>query len=130
MKSLSLEERDHAVTAPKLGSVVFDCRDVDRMVTFWSGLLETGERTRIADAFVWLEPTDEGAPSIAFQKVEEPTAGKNKLHLDFGSTDRDGVIARIEELGGRRIDEHEVAGFEWTVLEDVEGNQFCVAASG
>ncbi len=37
------------------------------------------------------------------------------------------MIARVLELGGSRIEDHEIMGFHWTVLGDPEGNEFCVA---
>ncbi len=37
------------------------------------------------------------------------------------------MIARVLDLGGSRVEDHEIQGFHWTVLADPEGNEFCVA---
>ena len=111
---------------PKLGSVVINCTDMELLVVFWSALLGTEEAQRVP-GFVWLQPPTEGAPHIAFQKVPDPTPGRNRVHLDFGSEDPAAVIDRVLELGGSRVEDHEVQGFHWTVLADPEGNEFCVA---
>ncbi len=111
---------------PTLGSIVFNCTDVDLLVDFWSALLDTTEARRFP-GFVWLEPPAEGAPAMAFQQVPDPTPGRNRVHLDFAAEDRDATIARVLDLGGSRVEDHEIQGFHWTVLADPEGNEFCVA---
>lgn len=73
--------------------------------------------------YVWLKrPT--GAPGIGFQKVPEAKAGKNRVHLDISATDLVVAKARIEALGGRRIEGYERGGF--LVMADPEGNEFCL----
>ncbi len=111
---------------PTLISVVINCVDVEPLVRFWSHLLDTKEAQRFP-GFVWLEPSGEGAPALAFQQVADPTPGRNRVHLDFATDDREGLIERVIELGGSRVEDHEIAGFHWTVLADPEGNEFCAA---
>jgi hypothetical protein len=75
-------------------------------------------------------------PTIFFNQVPEPKAGKNRLHLDIKvaqGLDGDERRARIESEAARllaagatladRVDGPQ--GF-WIVLRDVEGNEFCV----
>ena len=109
-----------------LGSIVINCTDVDLLVDFWTALLDTEESQRFP-GFVWLKPPSEGAPHIAFQQVSDPTPGRNRVHLDFGAEDQEAVVARVLELGGSRVEDHEIQGFHWTVMADPEGNEFCVA---
>jgi hypothetical protein len=67
---------------------------------------------------------------LLFQEVPEGKSGKNRLHLDVHSEDGglDKLAARLEELGATRV--HQVdqgpAG-RWWVMQDPEGNEFCVA---
>jgi predicted enzyme related to lactoylglutathione lyase len=110
---------------PAVSSVVLDCSDVDVMVAFWSELLGLEERVRFP-GFVWLSRLS-GGPSLAFQQVPEPKVGKNRMHLDLACDDPEATIARVESLGGRRLADHEIQGFHWTVMADPEGNEFCVA---
>ena len=63
---------------------------------------------------------------LAFQQVPEDKIVKNRLHLDLAHTDPEALIARVEALGGSRIEDHQVAESSWTVLADPEGNEFCI----
>jgi len=70
-----------------------------------------------------------GATTIAFQKVADPTPGKNKFHFDIGTKDASGAIDALVAEGATRVADHGDGGFSWTVLADPDGNQFCVAAA-
>ncbi|WP_392672052.1 VOC family protein [Streptomyces sp. LN785] len=65
---------------------------------------------------------------LLFQRVPEPKAGKNRLHLDVhaGPGRRDAEVARLEGLGATRSRKVEEPGGTWWVLTDPEGNEFCV----
>ncbi len=112
---------------PQLASVVINARDVDLVAAFWSAFLEIGERQRMGDAFVWLERAPGIGTTIAVQKVEDPTEGRNRLHLDFGAPDLAAAAQRVKELGGTQIEGHQMGDFRWIVFGDTEGNEFCVA---
>jgi catechol 2,3-dioxygenase-like lactoylglutathione lyase family enzyme len=104
-----------------------DCNDLEGMVAFWGGVLGLELGGRHGD-YVWMSGISDGGPALAFQQVAEPRVGKNRLHLDLISPDPDALIARVIDLGGSRVEDHEMADFHWTVLADPEGNVFCVAA--
>lgn len=110
----------------KMASVVINAEDLDGVADFWKGLLEVGERNR-AHGFVWLERQSGASISLAVQQVDDPTEGRNRLHLDFGTDDAAAVRDRILALGGRELEQHDLSGFGWTVFADPEGNEFCVA---
>lgn len=54
----------------------------------------------------------------------EVKLGKNRLHIDLYTTDAE--AQRIERLGATRFKRFEEDHDLWIVLEDPEGNQFCV----
>ncbi|MFD1825374.1 MULTISPECIES: VOC family protein [Mumia] len=70
-----------------------------------------------------------GAPvQLAFQKVERPTPGKNKMHLDLVATDLDAEVSRLEAAGADKVSDQTMeTGFRWVTLADPEGNYFDVA---
>ena len=35
------------------------------------------------------------------------------------------TLARILDLGGSHLEDHEIEGFAWKVMADPEGNEFC-----
>jgi predicted enzyme related to lactoylglutathione lyase len=106
-------------------SVMLDCNDVDVMVDFWGQLLGLEQKLRFP-GYAWMSRMTEGGQSLAFQQVPEPKTVKNRMHLDMGSSDPEAFVARVEALGGTRLQGHEISGFSWTVCADPEGNEFCV----
>ncbi len=81
---------------------------------------------------------DGAGPRLLFIKVPEGKAAKNRVHLDVhsGSTpgmDRDRHLALVREhverllaIGATELDSYEEWGARWTVMQDPEGNEFCV----
>jgi predicted enzyme related to lactoylglutathione lyase len=61
--------------------------------------------------------------------VPEPRSGKNRVHVDWRTDDREAEVRRLVELGATAQGEHEVPGLRWTVLVDPEGNEFCVGST-
>jgi predicted enzyme related to lactoylglutathione lyase len=112
------------VTA-KLG-LVLDCADPERSATFWSeaiGYTTLGG----AGSYVLLVDEAKERPKLLLQRVDEPKAGKNRMHVDIETDDVDGEVERLEGLGARRLDDPmEEHGSRWVVMADPEGNEFCV----
>lgn len=117
------------MTTVRVASVVVNCVDLDRVVAFWQALLGVGEYHREDDAFVWLEPQQPDGVKLAFQRVADPTPGRRRLHLDCGVDDVGAAAARIQDLGGEHLEDHEVEGYAWKVMADPEGNEFCIGLS-
>lgn len=109
-----------------VGSVVVNVRDLERQKAFWGALLGAGVAHEIPGHFVWFEPQHPGGISVALQAVIDPTEGPRRLHLDTAAPDVDAAKARVVELGGAVLADREVGGFEWTVMADPEGNEFCI----
>lgn len=109
---------------PVINTVMIDCRDSHRLVQFWSGLLGVGVRYRL-DQFAWLEPQRPGGYSLAFQEIDDPTPGKNRLHLDGECEDLEALTMLVQELGGRLVEVQNIPGFVWNVYADPESNLFC-----
>ncbi|MFF4219435.1 VOC family protein [Streptomyces nondiastaticus] len=67
---------------------------------------------------------------LLFQDVPEAKAGKNRLHLDVHSEPGglEELVTRLEGLGAVRVREVDKgpAG-HWWIMQDPEGNEFCVA---
>jgi hypothetical protein len=102
--------------------VTFDCEDPRTLADFWRQALHT-EVGMESDDFVILR----GRPAVAFQRVEQPTPGKNRVHLDLSGAERTREVARLVELGAGVVRNHDHEGFRWTVMHDPAGNEFCVA---
>lgn len=66
-------------------------------------------------------------PRLGFQRVEDPTPGKNRLHVDFVADDLDRAVDTLREAGAAHVGDREMPGFRWVTLSDPAGNEFCVA---
>ena len=116
------------MTDARVATIMIDANDTERLVAFWTRLLGLDERFRVP-GFVWLLRVSPGGPALAFQQVPEPKpATKNRLHLDIHGPDAAAILAKVDELGGTRLEERRAGDFTWTVCADPEGNEFCVAA--
>lgn len=112
---------------PRIGSVVVNTVDPDKLAGFWSELLNVGIARRSGPYFIWLEPQHKGGISVAFQKVDSPTNGRRRLHLDMSVDDLEAAVQRAIALGASRVEDHTAGDFSWVVLADPDGNEFCFA---
>lgn len=108
-----------------IAAVTIDCADPQRLAGFWAQVLGV-EVAGDYGEFVFLKEGRESAPALAFQRVPDPTPGKNRVHVDVRAAEPASEVARLRELGAAHVGDHEMGGFAWTVLADLEGNQFCV----
>jgi predicted enzyme related to lactoylglutathione lyase len=115
-----------------LNAIAIDCADPLELARFWAAVFGTEIEPPIGDGthYVDLVPLP-GTPILRFQRVSEPKMTKNRLHLDLSVRDLDEACARVEALGGRRVLGGTLAenGDVWTVMQDPEGNEFCVGTS-
>lgn len=104
-----------------------DCADPIAVATFWSKALDRPLGDEPSPYFAMLPSRHPGELTWLFIKVPEARTVKNRMHVDFVSTDRTADIARLLELGASHVGDYAEYGMEWTTLQDVEGNEFCVA---
>ena len=108
--------------------LVLDCSDPNRLADFWSEALGL-RRIGAANQYVVIGPDDgiEG-PQLILQRVDEPKAGKNRMHIDIEADDVEAAAARLEGLGATRLGASpiEELGMRWVQLADPEGNEFDV----
>lgn len=107
--------------------VTIDCADPGRLAEFWSAAASMTMVEGGGDDFVMLKGAGSGI-LLALQRVPEPKVGKNRVHVDFATTDRLADVARLVGLGASVVEEHRMGSFAWTVLADPEDNLFCVGA--
>ena len=117
----------------RLGWIQIDCADPVRLATFWSHVLgaEIGSPLGDPPHYLGLVPANPHEPVVSFHRVPEAKTVKNRLHLDVEVEDVETATAGIEGLGGRRLpsDDFSEHGFNWRVMADPEGNEFCLVYS-
>ena len=112
-------------------AITVDSAEPARLAHFWSALLRTDVIEPGPDRPGWLrlQPRGPQGPFINFQPVGEPTPGKVRLHLDVLVVDLEGGVARVIELGGTDTGTREtLPRGRIAVMQDPEGNEFCVLA--
>jgi hypothetical protein len=84
-----------------------------------------------------VDPEGRG-PRIYIQRVPEGKTVKNRLHLDINISGGpssplderrqrvDADVERVRGLGATVVRTVEQRGEYWTVLQDIEGNEFCI----
>jgi predicted enzyme related to lactoylglutathione lyase len=116
--------------AARLG-LVLDCADPERLAAFWGPALGYTTVGGLGSYVLLLDAEDE-RPKLLLQRVDEPKAAKNRMHLDIETPTVDDDVRRLEDLGATRlgteaVEEH---GTRWVVMADPEGNEFCVCDAG
>ena len=110
----------------KVGSVVIDCNDFERLSKFWQEALRYVPRDPPEEGWVVLRDPSGANVNVSLQKVPERRSGKNRLHLDLYTVDPDAEVERLLEIGATRYPRSPGPDEDFTVLEDPEGNLFCV----
>src|ERR1700760_3159625 len=109
--------------------VTFDSVDPARLAQWWAQQFDGETQELIPGEFIAVARPN--GPKLGFQKVDDPTPGKNRLHLDFGAADVDGEVDRLKSACATEVGRHSIGdNFRWVVLADPEGNAFCVAGAG
>ena len=117
-----------------LATLVFDAHDPARLSRFWAGVLDR-ELVGFPDQpgmFV-LPSRDATDFAIGFCPTEEPKWGPNQMHFDLTSQypeQQAETVAKVLELGARRIDIGQGPDADHVVLADPEGNEFDVIPAG
>jgi catechol 2,3-dioxygenase-like lactoylglutathione lyase family enzyme len=111
----------------KIGAIVIRCYEFDKMLAFWQEVLHYVPREPAKDGWVVLcDPAGSG-PNISLDQYPERRSGKrSRRHLDLYTSDREREVKRLVALGARRYPWRYRPGADFVVLEDPDGNLFCV----
>jgi catechol 2,3-dioxygenase-like lactoylglutathione lyase family enzyme len=118
--------------------VVVDCAHPAALARFWAGVLDgytiapydDAELERLRGLGI-TDPEDDptvlveagpGRPRFFFVLVPEPKTVKNRVHFDLRADDAEAEVIRLVGLGARVTSEQDTL----VVLEDPEGNEFCL----
>jgi hypothetical protein len=114
-----------------IGSIVISCYEFDRMVAFWKEALHYEYVRPPAGGWVILkDPTGRG-PNVSFDRVTTKRTGKrSRIHLDLYAGDQEREVERLVALGARRYPWRYGPSDDFVVLEDPDGNLFCVVDAG
>ena len=101
-----------------IGVICLNAADWKRAARFWAAALGYTPHPQAADILV---PPDGEGPRLALYQ-------RDRTHLDLHTANRADQQAEVERLlalGARRADVGQ-GDVPWVVLQDPEGNEFCV----
>ncbi len=115
-------------------NVTFDAKQPRVLGRFWSEVTSYAIADERDDFVALRAPDHRGVRNILFFRVDDPTPGKNRMHVDLAARDPDAEIRRLLSLGAQLADPlrdgkpswREGNGTKWVVLQDPEGNEFCI----
>ena len=111
-----------------LGMITVDSTDAEPLAGWWAE--QTGAAITETNDGWFVVVKGGGLPlMLAFQKVEEVTPGKNKVHLDLSAPDLDAEVDRLVAAGATLVERRGDESFRWVTLADPQGNLFDVAAA-
>ncbi len=114
----------------RIGEIVIDCAEHGAVVDFWVEALGEYTRHDENEQYVAIVPNEKaiGRPVILFQKVPESKVVKNRVHLDLRGESMAAEVERLTALGAIFVAERSLGeDLQWTVMQDPEGNEFCVS---
>lgn len=113
----------------KLAMVTVDTTDAEPLATWWAE--QTGGDILETNSGWYVIVGGGSLPDwLAFQKIGDPTPGKNRIHLDLVAPDLDDEVDRLLSAGASLVERRGDESFRWITLADPPGNQFCVAQAG
>ncbi|HEX9121971.1 MAG TPA: VOC family protein [Actinomycetota bacterium] len=107
-------------------TLTIDCAHPEEIARFWAAALGYEVKEVEEDAAEVVDPHGRGWP-LLFIVVPEGKAVKNRVHLDLRPpVSMAAEVARLKALGANEQRFVEEGGSFWTVMQDPEGNEFCV----
>jgi hypothetical protein len=113
----------------KIGSIVIRCYDFDRMLAFWQEALNYVPREPVNNGWVVLCDPGVTGPNMSLEKIPEPfepIGRTSRVHLDLYTDDQQGEVERLVGIGASRYPRTYSPDEDFIVLEDPDGNRFCV----
>jgi glyoxalase superfamily protein len=111
----------------KIGSLVICCYEFDKMLQFWQQALHYVPREPATRGWVVLRDPEGKGPNLSLNRVPEKRSGKrSRLHLDLYTNNREIEVERLVANGATRYPWRYKPGSDFVVLEDPDGNLFCV----
>jgi catechol 2,3-dioxygenase-like lactoylglutathione lyase family enzyme len=105
--------------------------DLVRQKAFWTAALDYVARDDAADDFALLRPRDGRGPNVSLDRVRSERHLPPRIHLDLYAEDQAAEVERLVRLGATRIEwTGRPADADYVILEDPEGNRFCVIDAG
>jgi catechol 2,3-dioxygenase-like lactoylglutathione lyase family enzyme len=118
----------------RIGSIVLNVSDVAAAMAFWAPALGYHPKYEPEPDWVILRPpAGNPGPNLSLNGGDTRPDLVPHIHLDLYASNQAGEVERLVELGARRVREWpypEDEEVDFIVLEDPDGNRFCVIDAG
>ena len=111
-----------------VGSIVIRCYEHAAMCAFWQAALGYDvEHEDPNGGFAILCDPAGVRPNLSLDQAAQPrSGGRSWIHLDLYTSDQASEVERLVGLGAKRYPWRYGADADFVVLEDPDGNLFCV----
>ena len=116
----------------RVGSIVIRVDDLLLQTAFWTAALDYVPRDDPYEGdFVLLRPKDGTGPNVSLDRVDSTRHLPPRIHLDLYAEDQAAEVRRLVALGAAEVQwAKRPADADYIILEDPEGNRFCVIDAG
>ncbi len=121
----------------EIGSIVWGVRDASKfteVVRFWCEALDYEPAREPGSDFAIIVPKNGRAGqqmSIdVVSAVDGGTQNRTRHHLDLYASDQGAEVGRLLSIGATRPERTYPTGADYIILEDPDGNAFCVIDKG
>lgn len=108
----------------EIGAVVWGVQDIPRSIDFWSKALNYRLKYPPSEDWAVLVPVQGVGIQLSLNKVSSPKARRH--HLDLFTDNQQREVERLLALGATRKPWNYEEGADYVVLQDPDGNPFCV----
>ncbi len=106
--------------------LAMDANDVKALAEFWCAAASYEVSQSDYPYVAVLDTESSSQPGIIILQVPEGKSAKNRLHMEFDASDLKSEAERMIGLGATLVAEREFYGTNWIVMQDPEGNEFCL----
>ena len=106
--------------------LAMDANDVRSLAEFWCAAAGYEVAEAHYPIVAVLASQSASCPRIIILKVPETKTAKNRLHMEFKAIDLKSEADRLVKIGATLVAEREYMSTKWIVMQDPEGNEFCL----
>lgn len=112
----------------RIGSIVLNVSDIEVAMAFWAAALDYAPREEPEPDWVILRPRAATGPNLSLNLGQTRPDPVPHIHLDLYASDQAAEVERLVGLGARRVEDwpYPEEEHDFVVLQDPDGNRFCV----
>lgn len=106
--------------------LAMDANDVESLAGFWCDAAGYELAESHFPYVAVLKSGDPAQPRMIILQVPEAKTSKNRVHIELKADDLKSESERMINFGATLVAEREFGDTQWIVMQDPEGNEFCL----